>query len=181
MWLDSQPTALYRFFDEGGVLLYVGITADVGIRWDAHERRKPWWPQVSRKTVEWFDTRPKARAAELIAISSERPLYNLADSPLVPVSRQLGDGEISLTQLRSKFGEYCARVRFGGERFIVAAPKGRRQGIAVIVPFDLYERAMEALGEEIVEANPDWRAALNIAQPPAPAKKRTVRVPKRRD
>jgi hypothetical protein len=40
----------------------------------------------------------------------------------------------------------------------------RGKEAAVILSFDLYVRAMEALGEEIVEADPDWRAALNIAR-----------------
>ena len=72
----SERTALYRFFDAEGVLLYVGIAKDVRRRWRMHESQKTWWHLVSDNRVEWFPSRQEARAAELVAMEDESPLYN---------------------------------------------------------------------------------------------------------
>lgn len=78
-----ERTALYRLFDANDRLLYVGISENPERRWQTHAytARATWWPQVARKTVKWYDTRPDAADAELKAIGSERPLHNLAGVP----------------------------------------------------------------------------------------------------
>jgi prevent-host-death family protein len=48
---------------------------------------------------------------------------------------------------RNVLGEVIARARFGGETTILM---NRGKEAAVIVPFDFYERACAALGEERV-------------------------------
>jgi hypothetical protein len=75
-WREQQPTALYRLYDEAGVLLYVGITYDVAERWRHHRRNKAWWPQAVHKQLVWFDTRREAAAAEDHAIVTGNPLHN---------------------------------------------------------------------------------------------------------
>jgi predicted GIY-YIG superfamily endonuclease len=77
----SERTALYRFLDAKGTLLYVGITKNFGQRWVNHAKSKPWWPEAQRHTAEWFDTRPEAEAAEKQAIVSEAPKYNIVHKP----------------------------------------------------------------------------------------------------
>lgn len=72
-----------------------------------------------------------------------------------------------IADARNVLGEVISRARFGGEPTVLM---NRGKEAAVIVSFDLYERAMEALGEKIVEADPDWRAAMNIAEPPTSTK-----------
>ena len=74
----QQRTALYRLYDDAGVLLYVGITDDLCGRMRGHETTQPWWPQVRRKTVAWYDERDEADLAETMAIAAERPLHNQA-------------------------------------------------------------------------------------------------------
>jgi hypothetical protein len=69
-------TALYRMFNEAGELLYVGITAHLGARWDAECRQVAWWPDVRRQTVVWYASRTEAEAAEKAAIQSEKPIFN---------------------------------------------------------------------------------------------------------
>lgn len=75
---EHERTVLYRFFDADGSLLYVGITKHVGQRWSWHMRNQPWWQEVHRLTAEWHDTREDASVAEIAAIKSERPAYNVA-------------------------------------------------------------------------------------------------------
>jgi len=79
-----EPTALYRLFGDEGALLYVGIAANFGRRWQEHARSQPWWPEVRRQTVEWHPGRGTAEDAEEAAIKSERPRHNVThnrDSP----------------------------------------------------------------------------------------------------
>jgi predicted GIY-YIG superfamily endonuclease len=73
---DAVRTALYRFFDADGQLLYVGIAKDVRKRWQQHEEDKSWWHLVTSNRVEWLPTREEARQAELQAMRTESPLFN---------------------------------------------------------------------------------------------------------
>lgn len=74
--LQPKPTALYRYWDEGDALLYVGITGDLKHRERSHLRRSSWMEFVARSTVERFPSREDAEAAEVAAILAERPLFN---------------------------------------------------------------------------------------------------------
>lgn len=70
-------TALYRFFDSDGTLLYVGITDNTKERFYQHSTTKPWWSSVASQRIEWLDTREEALAAERVAIRGERPIWNI--------------------------------------------------------------------------------------------------------
>lgn len=70
-------TALYRLFGEAGELLYVGISHVPEFRFYDHARLKEWWPEVREKSIEWFDSRDEALAAERTAIAAEHPRYNI--------------------------------------------------------------------------------------------------------
>jgi predicted GIY-YIG superfamily endonuclease len=89
--LDPQPHALYRFFDQSGELLYVGITMDLPARMGNHRRDKPWWTDAAWIGIEHFDNRAAALEAERMAIKAETPRYNvvhngaLADESGVPI------------------------------------------------------------------------------------------------
>lgn len=79
----EERTAVYRFFDAAGDLLYVGITNDVIHRWRKHAAEKTWWAEVQKQTVEWHASRKEAERAEGIAITWEYPRYNIAGAPRV--------------------------------------------------------------------------------------------------
>lgn len=71
--------ALYRLYDADGGLLYIGISNDPDFRWKAHlyELRRGDWPKKAvRRSLEWYDSRALALAAEEKAIKAERPRYN---------------------------------------------------------------------------------------------------------
>lgn len=77
-------TALYRLYDAAGSLLYVGISADPEYRWKQHSwgaDSSTWWPQVTRKAVEWFPNRDAAYEAETAAIKAEDPVHNRTMRP----------------------------------------------------------------------------------------------------
>ena len=100
----AARTALYRLFDEAGQLLYVGIAVEPRVRWGVHAREKTWWPQVARRDVEWLPDRVSAEAAEVAAIVSEAPRYNVAHS----MTRQRGDAK---TEYRRLYAAVPRQVR----------------------------------------------------------------------
>lgn len=71
------PTALYRLFNAKTKLIYVGVTDNLKARMGHHARKQPWWPEVARKTIEWYPNRAEAEAAETQVIEEEHPLYNI--------------------------------------------------------------------------------------------------------
>lgn len=94
----AQPTELYRHFDSEGRLLYVGISLSVLHRLRAHRRISPWFSQVTNITIERFETRDLALAAEKVAIKTERPKFNVMltgsrlkppDPPPMPLAETL--------------------------------------------------------------------------------------------
>jgi hypothetical protein len=76
-----KPQTLYRFFDVAGNLLYVGITNTWYQRFHEHEKKSGWFADVSYVTFEGHETRESVRAAEIQAIKTENPCFNLADNP----------------------------------------------------------------------------------------------------
>lgn len=71
------PTALYRHRNAEGTLLYVGISLSPIYRLSQHRDASPWFKEIATVTVEWFDSRELALAAEREAIRSESPIYNI--------------------------------------------------------------------------------------------------------
>ncbi len=68
---------LYRLFAHDGTLLYVGITRCVEERFAEHRKKRPWWPEVARHTVQTYASREDVELAERHAIYREKPLYNV--------------------------------------------------------------------------------------------------------
>lgn len=73
-------TALYRLYSADDTLLYIGITGLLETRFQAHAGDKSWWPEVTRKTVTWYDDRATAEDQERIAVQYDRPIHNIRHS-----------------------------------------------------------------------------------------------------
>lgn len=71
------PVTLYRYFGAGSILLYVGISRDVWKRQSEHRLRSPWYDLVVRVETETHPSRYAAQTAEIKAIRTEKPLYNI--------------------------------------------------------------------------------------------------------
>jgi DNA-binding XRE family transcriptional regulator/predicted GIY-YIG superfamily endonuclease len=71
----AEMHAVYRMYDGGGRVLYIGISGVAGRRFDQHSE-KAWFPQVANITLEWFPTKAAAVLAENRAIAAEQPRYN---------------------------------------------------------------------------------------------------------
>ena len=108
--------AVYRFFDAGGRLLYIGATSSMASRISHHERNTPWWSEVARIETTAFPRRADAFAAERAAISAERPLHNArrAFAPVDRTERMLSayvNDDMTLEQIGQRHGITRERVR----------------------------------------------------------------------
>lgn len=73
----KHTNALYRCFDAGGALLYIGGTTDLAIR----VVDEGWWREVAEIRVEnGFVTPEEMAAAGRAAVSSEHPTHGGADA-----------------------------------------------------------------------------------------------------
>lgn len=113
---DPIRTALYRFFDADDELLYVGITYDPATRWKQHQSKAPWWRDVTMRTVEWYDDRPAAEAAERKAVQTEGPRYNVIHRPtpipgrIAPVETRTHRTLVDVYRDRELTDAQCRRI-----------------------------------------------------------------------
>lgn len=75
--LPSTITQLYRHFDDQGTLLYVGISFSAIIRLYQH-KSSHWFNSIANVTIENFPTREAAIDAEIMAIQTEEPRFNIS-------------------------------------------------------------------------------------------------------
>lgn len=71
-----MKTSLYRYFASDGALLYVGVSHNPFAREVQHRKAKD-MTLVSRVSIDWFPSAPAALLAEVKAIKSESPLWNV--------------------------------------------------------------------------------------------------------
>jgi hypothetical protein len=98
---EQERTAVYRIRGEADVLLYIGMTNGPGIRWNAHQLVQPWWDELRSLTVEWYNSRPEAEAAEKAAIPAEQPKYNITYLKPARPGREREPREIVALDLRN--------------------------------------------------------------------------------
>ena len=85
----GQRTALYRHFDANGELLYVGISLNAVSRLAQHRQTSPWFDEIARIEIEWHPTREDACDAEITAIHTEHPRYNVIHSGMPVALRDM--------------------------------------------------------------------------------------------
>ena len=73
----DHPTAVYRYFDADGRLLYVGVAKDPDKRQSEHALTAAWYPYFVRREDTWHSTRSDALAEERAAVRDEMPIFNL--------------------------------------------------------------------------------------------------------
>jgi hypothetical protein len=127
-------TALYRFYDVFGQLLYVGITNNLKLRWSQHATTAAtWWPLRFERSVEWFDAREDAAVAEVEAITTEGPLHNLSRTPSPMLVSASGAVGISTVDWHAYEGQW-----------VNVAEISRRVGLS------------RARVMQIAQSDPDW-------------------------
>src|SRR5688500_13037707 len=76
--LAEVATDVYRLYDDSGLLLYTGVTADLPARFTKHRRKKLWWRDVAEARIETYPNRWLALAVEQSSIAHERPVHNVS-------------------------------------------------------------------------------------------------------
>ncbi|MFI5895610.1 hypothetical protein ACIA5D_36500 [Actinoplanes sp. NPDC051513] len=77
-----MTTVLYRRFDGGERLLYIGISDWLYDRAVMHGAKSLWTEFAATGTNTWYPSRAEAKQAEEAAIREERPLFNRYHSAL---------------------------------------------------------------------------------------------------
>jgi predicted GIY-YIG superfamily endonuclease len=73
----TKRNTLYRFYDDSGQLLYIGISMTPWERFRQHRADKPWWDEIATITKENHNSREEVLSAEKEAIKAERPMHNV--------------------------------------------------------------------------------------------------------
>lgn len=76
MIAQNNHCSLYRHFDKDGNLFYIGISLSAIQRLSQH-RRSRWFDEIASIKIEKFKSRQDAARAEMIAIRTERPIFNI--------------------------------------------------------------------------------------------------------
>ena len=73
----EPPTTVYLLYGADDVLLYVGISGNIGSRFLQHAAQTPWWAEVERADYHHLPTRSMAERIEKALIWQCKPRYNL--------------------------------------------------------------------------------------------------------
>ncbi|MEU3785236.1 GIY-YIG nuclease family protein [Streptomyces sp900129855] len=128
----AERTAVYRLYDEDERLLYVGVASDPRVRFKQHGRDKSWWPRVTAREIEWFDSREEALKVEARVITRELPLHN--DAGVQWPYHRLGEAParvISTTTFQADPPGWLGRVAERQQPIVVTRNK---VPLVVIVP-----------------------------------------------
>jgi hypothetical protein len=97
---------VYRHFDIEGCLLYVGSCTNYARRMIDHKSQAPWFSQINRESIEFYETLSEALAVERRAIWFEKPMYNRqrhmppAQAFLEEAAKLAGDEELAARILK---------------------------------------------------------------------------------
>ncbi|EGE40818.1 GntR family transcriptional regulator [Streptomyces sp. SID4928] len=170
----SERTALYRFYDADGNLLYVGITKDTQHRFASHRRTKSWWPEVDRNEIAWLDSPALAEEAEKEAIAREKPRHNVSANAmkvakLTPPGKRVGYKDIADDLRRAILsGEYAPGSRLPGlnqlMREYASAESTVRQAFATLKSEELI-RSRQGAGIFVRDLDANRKVAVPADQP----------------
>lgn len=71
-------TQLYRHFDQENRLIYVGISLSTAARLAQHRCNSEWFDKIVKITIERYPDKFTAIAAEIKAIETEKPMFNVS-------------------------------------------------------------------------------------------------------
>lgn len=78
---------LYRCYDKDNVLLYIGITLRISVRFSAHRQKADWFDNVRTIKIEPCLNRQMALQKETVAIQTESPLFNIAKTKIAKIGK----------------------------------------------------------------------------------------------
>lgn len=99
---DDTPTSVYQYYDVGGRVLYVGITARGIRRAHEHAETKEWWPYCTGCAIEHFATRELALSREEELIKLYSPPFNTVHNSNKAAARALYEERRQLPAIRQR-------------------------------------------------------------------------------
>jgi hypothetical protein len=111
----NRTCTLYRYFDNSGALLYVGITNYGDTRLRSHARSANWWRHVATATFTTYPTATELVQAERLAIRDEQPMFNIArHRPTGDIPNPLGAPQASpAAALKLRASSITSRQQLG--------------------------------------------------------------------
>jgi len=125
--------AMYRYFDAGQVLLYIGKSGALASREQAHIATSDWMEFAASSTIERFGTPEELADAERAAILSEHPVFNKQHNNTPAAKRRLRAylkdvGRLDLLQTRQ--ARPVARTpRSATDPWLSQADRARREAL----------------------------------------------------
>ncbi|MEV5941296.1 GIY-YIG nuclease family protein [Streptomyces sp. NPDC051994] len=153
----TKRTALYRLYDAGDQLLYVGVAQDPKVRFRQHRSEKPWWPAVAMKDIEWFPSAGAALSEERRAIKEECPRHNERSVPWFPDDGEPPAEPVSMVALMANPHAVIKEVVDERKAFVITR-YGRP--IALLAPIPRID--------QIVKGRTTGRRAKKAAEPEQP-------------
>src|SRR5262245_22952797 len=98
---------VYRHFDQGGRLLYVGCSLNPLCRLKVHKSMSSWFDRIARLEIERHPTKEAALAAEEQAVKIEKPEFNRNSRGAVgvqPAARATSISSRRGSDIASEFG-----------------------------------------------------------------------------
>lgn len=123
-----DQTILYRYFNDYGELLYVGITSEPARRMFEHSRHAAWWQSTRGGTFVVYDSREEALAAEEAAIREERPLFNASGPGIAPPARHPRCAAAACPKPTAAGAMFCRRHEEEVESGVRVILKSRHDG-----------------------------------------------------
>lgn len=84
----TNHNVLYRIYNKEGALLYVGATTNPSLRFNYHAQNRLWWGEASEIKLQHCGSVDELAEAELTAIQTEKPKFNLLHSKPATWSRK---------------------------------------------------------------------------------------------
>lgn len=75
-----MPHCLYRHYNHKNELLYVGVSINVFTRLKHHKYYSQWFDQITKVTIDRYNSRSECLLAERDAILTEDPKHNIRRS-----------------------------------------------------------------------------------------------------
>lgn len=152
--LAPIPTAVYRLLSKDNVLLYVGVSGNVGVRLKTHEREKPWWFLVEHTDIRTESAYGDFFVDEYEACLNEFPVFNVDLVPWRCWRPSTGNKAFDRIRDRADIAGAVARLDDAGVR-------GRLDALRKAFRAT-YETAVAVVGPD-VRPDETWRRLVLIA------------------
>ncbi|MEK5528576.1 GIY-YIG nuclease family protein [Viridibacillus sp. FSL R5-0468] len=97
---------VYFYYNENDVLLYVGLSNDVGQRFNAHQ--ESWKSEVKKIGVRQYQNKTSMQLCEKYYIAKWKPKYNIKDSTKENIDLHFSDPvELKLMSRNEFINKYC--------------------------------------------------------------------------